>query len=292
MYKFLNPRNILAQDGFKLCPSEEIFSEEPLPPFLFLAPELRKTPVDLHRNNSDPTAAVDDNSCSCEAQPSADIYSLGQVILWLSCLSRPHESLSEALVSSVVEIPMLSSMLSRDPSKRPSIKDLFQYSWFQYSLERKEAALAEEDNNMAVDESILHEMTAAVCNEEALEPTNLETKIRLPHQSQAAFQVQNLDPLDKPIGPSVEPEDSKVSDARDIFGSNCELNEAEKAILDEMCSSSSSLNSEYISWKKISVDNLSSGSGKMAMDSSVKIKRAQRTSANTDEIMLILDDRH
>lgn len=172
VYQFLTPYNILADDGFKLRCLKTAENTEPLPPWRFLAPELRRaseeqitTPV-ISTSKSRSIAKTKERGrvvsfaiegeCAAgsnemqalkEASPAdatpittpvpvssaADIYSLGQVVLWLSCLGRVC-SLPEALMTSLAEISVLNDMLSDDPLKRPDINYLFECKWFGFEL--------------------------------------------------------------------------------------------------------------------------------------------------------------
>ncbi|XP_018015605.1 uncharacterized protein LOC108672452 [Hyalella azteca] len=59
-----------------------------------------------------------------------DVYSLGQIILWLMCLGESMDTLEENMNSSLATHAVLRRMLTKDAIARPSINELLEYDWF------------------------------------------------------------------------------------------------------------------------------------------------------------------
>ena len=104
VYKYLNPKNVEIIDGCASLISAPLATiHEPLPPWSFQAPEINQS---LSQN---------------DISSSADIYSLGQMIIWILCIgSKYHFS----ILSKIQEVPPLSMMLSDEPVHRPKLEHL------------------------------------------------------------------------------------------------------------------------------------------------------------------------
>jgi len=142
VYKHLNPRNILVEGAFKI--RQQFIKGEPVPPWKFVAPEV-----------------TDKQEDTSNERFKADVYSLGQIIQWLCCITYKEGNLTDAIFESFREVPLLSKMLSKKSYDRPSLDELFQYEWFGYEVSAVGPLEAQDDRNIVVssyrDEQLVQE---------------------------------------------------------------------------------------------------------------------------------------
>ena len=251
VYKYLSPRNIIVNDGFKLKLISDISEDEPLPPWHFFAPE-----VTLKGN--------DGCGSSDSVTASADIFSVGQIILWLSCLTKDNTSPTEKIFKGLAEMPILGNIISSDPLKRPTIDDLTNYEWFGFKIvtEKEKDYYSEEPHKpdeyilrtlSPEEEEIMNEMddtaeSESNCvgvyknakNEQKNRSDYREQEFRTLHQTSPSSSVFGVGPLLKRL-PEVEAlKGSRDSQPNLTKEDKSAVNEEVQSILNSMYGSDSS----------------------------------------------------
>ncbi|XP_069951858.1 uncharacterized protein [Cherax quadricarinatus] len=108
-YKHLHPENILLVDGVaKLCSQEKIVESSLKESWSFKCPQSpgQKEAIDTFAD---------------------DVYSLGIMILWLSCLGVGN--LEAAKKAAINSIPSIKHLIAEEPSERPTMQELLLQQW-------------------------------------------------------------------------------------------------------------------------------------------------------------------